>query len=32
LGNYENEGIELEAKVTLRDYEGQVYVREALSN
>lgn len=32
LGNYENEEIGLEAKVVLRDYEGRVYVREALSN
>ncbi|KAG2338836.1 glycoside hydrolase family 13 protein [Suillus weaverae] len=32
LGNYENEGIGLEEKVTLRDYEGRVYVREALLN
>jgi len=30
LGNYENEAIGLEEKVTLRDYEGRVYVREAL--
>lgn len=30
LGNYEGEGIGLEEKVTLRDYEGRVYVREAL--
>jgi hypothetical protein len=32
LGNYENEGIGLEEKVILRDYEGRVYVREALLN
>ncbi|KAG1798661.1 glycoside hydrolase family 13 protein [Suillus plorans] len=32
LGNYENEAIGLEEKVTLRDYEGRVYVREALLN
>ncbi|KAG1894741.1 glycoside hydrolase family 13 protein [Suillus fuscotomentosus] len=30
LGNYENEAIGLEEKVTLREYEGRVYVREAL--
>ncbi|KAG2046284.1 hypothetical protein BDR06DRAFT_1037833 [Suillus hirtellus] len=32
LGNHENEAIGLEEKVTLRDYEGRVYVREALLN
>ncbi|KAG2047166.1 glycoside hydrolase family 13 protein [Suillus hirtellus] len=30
LGNYENEAIGLEEKVTLREYEGRVYVRESL--
>ncbi|KAG1886857.1 uncharacterized protein F5891DRAFT_1200569 [Suillus fuscotomentosus] len=32
LGKYENEAIGLEEKVTLRDYEGRVYVQEALLN
>ncbi|KAG2047168.1 glycoside hydrolase family 13 protein [Suillus hirtellus] len=32
LGNYENEAIGLEEKVTLSEYEGRVYVREALLN
>ncbi|KAG2072103.1 glycoside hydrolase family 13 protein [Suillus decipiens] len=32
LGNYENEAIGLKEKVTLKGYEGRVYVREALLN